>query len=222
AGACALLAGPRLRADLDQSLVCVTSTGGGGSLLADHAADHGIPLAGGTNGEWSGRAAAAIASFAGAGPICNPIDGGNLGGWQRLDELFAALEADGLRGPVLSYLHMMPQATGDQAIADLLARRKARTGAPSVVVAPGGLRPESGEQYARAGTPVFSVLATCFDSLRCLYDELHFAAEAAESRPPGQPSPDPDLAAAVAAAAEKAAPGGVLSELDSARLLHRV
>src|SRR5262249_34853451 len=112
AGACALLAGPRLRADLDQSLVCVTSTGGGGSLLADHAADHGIPLAGGANGEWRGRAAAAIAAFAGAGPICNPIDGGNLGGWQRLDELFAALEADGLSGPVLSYLHMMPQAAG--------------------------------------------------------------------------------------------------------------
>jgi acetate---CoA ligase (ADP-forming) len=74
AGGCALLAG-RGPHPGDPSLVCVTSTGGGGSLLADYAMDYGIPLAGTANGTWSGGAAAAIASFAGAGPICNPIDG---------------------------------------------------------------------------------------------------------------------------------------------------
>src|SRR5262249_15254621 len=98
---------------------------------------------------------------------------------------------------------------------------KARTAAPSVAVSPGGLRPEIREQYAREGIPVFSDLATCFDSLRCLYDELHFATEAAASKPT-RPSPGPDVAAAVAAAAERAGTGGALSELDGARLLQRI
>ena len=67
---------------------------------------------------------------------------GNLGGWQRLDELFAALEAEGQRGPVLSYLHMMPQLAGDQAIVDLLLRRKART-APKFPAASTSAAPSS-------------------------------------------------------------------------------
>jgi acetate---CoA ligase (ADP-forming) len=221
AGACALFAGPRLARDGgDPALVCVTSTGGGGSLLADHAMDYGIPLAG-KDGEWTGRAAAAVASFAGAGPICNPIDGGNLGGWQRLNELFAALESDGLRGPVLSYLHMMPQLAGDQAIVDLLLRRKERTRAPSVVVSPGGLRDEIDAQYGRAGIPVFSDLATCFDSLRCLYDEMRFAGEPAANAVPASPAPPADVTAAVKAAAKGVGDGGVLSELESARILQQ-
>jgi len=202
-------------------LVCVTGTGGGGSLLADHAADYGIPLAGGAHGEWSGRAAAAIASFAGAGPIGNPIDGGNLSGWQRLDDVFAALEADGIDGPVLSYLHMMPQLAGDRTILDLLLRRRARTKAPSVAVSPGGLRPEIDEQYAQAGIPVFSDLAACFDSLRCLYDERRFATERGDGGPRSRAAHDPDVVAAIAAAAKETLPDGVFSEPASARLLQQ-
>ena len=218
AGACALLAGRKVQCgDDDQSLVCVSSTGGGGSLLADHAMDYGIALAGGANGQWTGRAAAAIASFTGAGPICNPIDGGNLAGWQRLDELFAAMEADGLRGPVVAYLHMLPQLAGDRQVVDLLLRRKARTAAPVVAVAPGGLRPEIDEHYGREGIPVFSDLATCFDSVRCLYDELRFAGEHGVAS--GEPAADSQLAAAVQAAARDG--GHVLSELESTELLRR-
>src|SRR5262245_49483586 len=126
AGACALLAARGAQPE-DPSLVCVTSTGGGGSLLADHAADYGIKLAGGANGEWTGAAAAAIASFAGAGPICNPIDGGNLANWQQLDTLLAAIESDGSRGPLLAYLHMLPQLLVDRAIINSLTQRRART-----------------------------------------------------------------------------------------------
>src|SRR5262249_37809098 len=133
------------------------------------------------DGAWSGRAAAAIASFAGAGPICNPIDGGNLRDWKQLDTLLPAIEADGLRGPLLAFLHMLPQVAIDHSIIRSLVQRKARTGAPSVVVAPGGLRGEIEEQYAHERIPVFHDLATCFDSLRCLYDELGFASEPARS-----------------------------------------
>jgi acyl-CoA synthetase (NDP forming) len=204
----------------DPSLVCVTSTGGGGSLLADYAMDYGIKLAGGANGEWTGGAAAAIASFAGAGPICNPIDGGNLGNWKQLDTLLAAIEADGSRGPLLAFLHMLPQLAVDRSIIGSLAQRKARTASPSVVVAPGGLRSEIEELYVREGIPVFHDLATCFDSLHCLYDELGFAGEPARSglAPPLAP-PAPETLAALRRAAE--GPGGFLSELESARALAR-
>jgi acetate---CoA ligase (ADP-forming) len=219
AGACALLAGRGVRPD-NPSLVCVTSTGGGGSLLADYAMDCGIPLAGTANGTWSGAAAAAIASFAGAGPIRNPIDGGNLGNWKQLDPLLAAIEADGLRGPLLAFLHMLPQAAVDHAIVNSLAQRKARATSPSVVVAPGELRSEIEEQYVREGIPVFHDLATCFDSLRCLYDELGFASEPACSENAAPPAlPDAETLAMLRRTAE--GPGGFLSELESARVLAR-
>ena len=219
AGACALLAGRGAHVS-DPSLVCVTSTGGGGSLLADYAMDYGIQLAGTANGAWSGGAAAAIASFAGAGPICNPIDGGNLGNWKQLDTLLSATEADGLRGPLLAFLHMLPQVAVDRTIINSLAQRKARTASPSVVVAPGGLRSEIEEQYFHEGILLFHDLATCFDSLRCLYDEIGFADEPARSgnAPPLAP-PDAETLAALRRTAE--APGGFLSELESAGVLAR-
>lgn len=220
AGACALLAGRGSQPE-NPSLVCVTSTGGGGSLLADHAMDHGIKLAGGANGEWTGSAAAAIASFAGAGPICNPIDGGNLTNWKQLDTLLAAIEVDGLRGPLLAFLHMLPQLSVDRTIVNSLVHRRARTASPSVVVAPGGLRGEIEEQYFQEGIPVFSDLATCFDSLRCLYDELGFAREhpRSENAPPPAPLPAETLATLHQAA--KAGQDGFLSELESADVLAR-
>ena len=224
AGACALLAGRcAAQSGGHQPLVCVTSTGGGGSLLADHAMDHGIPLAGGKHGEWGGRTAAAIAALAGAGPIRNPIDGGNLGDWSQVDQLFAAIEADGLRGPLLAFLHMLPRLATDRTIVDLLARRKARTASPSIVVAPGGLRPEIEDQYAREKIPVFSDLATCFDSLRVLYDELGFAGEQAHAEPstPMRAAPNSEARAALRRAAATAGQGGFLSELESAQVLRR-
>jgi len=217
AGACALLAARGPRVD-DASLVCVTSTGGGGSLLADYAMDYRIPLAGKQNGMWTGNAATAIASFAGAGPICNPIDGGNLGNWKQLDTLLAAIEADGLRGPLLAFLHMLPQVSVDRSIINSLAQRKARTASPSVVVAPGGLRSEIEEQYVRERIPVFHDLATCFDSLRCLYDEIGFASEPARSNT--APLLTPAAAETLALLRQAAgAPGGFLSELESTRVL---
>jgi acetate---CoA ligase (ADP-forming) len=238
AGACALLAGRGAQslafdafsaanrkstspenAVVNPSLVCVTSTGGGGSLLADHAADYGVKLAGGANGEWTGNAAAAIASFAGAGPICNPIDGGNLTNWKQLDTLLAAIEADGLRGPLLAFPHMLPQLSVDRTIINSLTQRRARTASPSVVVAPGGLRGEIEEQYFQERIPVFSDLATCFDSLRCLYDELAFAREHARSENAPPPAPLPSETLATLRQAAKAGQDGFLSELESAQVL---
>jgi acyl-CoA synthetase (NDP forming) len=245
AGACALLTGlehfqekwkpvfrPKMRQTQDAGtspsgghppLVCVTSTGGGGSLLADHAMDHDIPLAGGKHGEWGGRTAAAIAALPGAGPIRNPIDGGNLRDWNQVDQLFAAIEADGLRGPLLAFLHMLPRVSTDKTIADLLVRRRARTASPSIVVAPGGLRPEIEDQYAREKIPVFHDLATCFDSVRVLYDELGFAGEQAYAEPsaPTRAAPDAEAAAVLRRAAATAGQGGFLSELQSAQVLRR-
>ena len=197
----------------------MTSTGGGGSLLADHAMDYGIPLAGGKHGEWSGRVAAAIAALPDAGPICNPIDGGNLRNWKQVDGLLAAAEADGLRGPLLAFLHMLPQLATDRTIVDLLVRRRARTTAPSIVVAPGGLRSEIEDRYADERIPVFHDLATCFDSLRALYDEMGFAGEHVRV---GRVAPAPavldaEVAAALQSAARAAGRGGFLSELESAQ-----
>lgn len=213
AGACAVLLATKPGArPADSSLVCVTSTGGGASMIADFAADRGLTLAGNPDGSWGGRVAELVATYENVGVIRNPTDTGSLAGKQtRMNEIFQAQEADGFSGPVMVFTHNLPNVSGSQLIAEMLIARQERTGSPVVVVAPGGLAEPVVEKYLAGRVPFFRDVATAFDSLQAYYDTL--------------PAPSaPPVAASIAIeglAAQLAASDSFLSEIDSAAILRQ-
>jgi acyl-CoA synthetase (NDP forming) len=179
AGACAL-------ARTAKPLVCISSSGGGSSLLADHADARGLPLAGAGGGAWGGKVAQWVATQEGATEVRNPTDISALGGLDRLDPFFRAQESDGFDGPVAFFTHLLPNVARSKLLADQIVARKLRTGAPVVVCAPGGLTAEIDEAYRSAGIPQFTDLATCFDALAACYaPKPDFAA--------ARTAPKPDL-----------------------------
>lgn len=209
----------------DRRWIGVSSSGGGCSLLADHAGDLGIPQAGNADGTWSGETARLISGFEeGTGLIHNPIDGGNLHGWGKLPELIQTMEHDGLMGPVVGFAHRLPNLASDISLFTPLAERKRRTGSPVVIVAPGGLRPEIEARYTAECIPVFHDLPTCFESLRCVYDMMDMAAEretaerdSAECESGASPVEPSGLE--VSRTLDAAVGAAFLSEIDSAALL---
>lgn len=225
AGGCAVLGGERMVSmpnDRSRALVCVSTSGGGSSLLADFAHEKGLPLAGGASGEWEGRVAQTIADLPGAGPIRNPTDIGSLGKQEQLADLFAAQEADGYTGPAVLFTHLLPNTKRSELLASQLIERKNRTPAPVVVVSPGGLTDALLVRYKSNGIPVFSDIATCFDSLRCYDAAFSGAAPSApdEAQCHGSANRTARLRQ-VGAILERAAAGrkAFLSETESAEIL---
>jgi acyl-CoA synthetase (NDP forming) len=216
AGGCALLGGRTGRAVRgDQKLVCVSSSGAGGTLLADFAAATGISLAGDGEGEWQGDAAKTIAALPNRGRMRNPIDTGSFAkGWSQLAEIYDALEDDGLTGPTAVFAHIAPTPAMDRAMADALIARRRRTETPIAVAAPGGLNPDIEAHYIGNGIPVFHDLPTSFDTLRCHYATLPRA-------PSSLPATLPDADRATIRESLAAAGTTILNELDSAALLRR-
>ncbi len=211
AGGCAMLAGLESRRRLeDRRLVCVTTSGAGGALLADVAAERGLELAG-IDGELPKEAGETIARLPTAAPIRLPIDMGSVGDWALLSPIDEALTGAGMIGPTVAYAHNAPGPGMDRQLADALIQRKRRCGSPVLVLAPGGLGEQTEALYRGNGVPVFHDTAACFDSLECARI-LDF-------------SPGKELPAVVSADPEQArllgeaAAGGFLSELESARLL---
>ena len=194
AGACGVLLATKPGArPADSSLVCVTSTGGGSSMVADFASAHGFKLAGNPDGSWGGKVADLIATYGNVGLIRNPTDTGSLGGEQtRMNDIFKAQEADGYSGPVMVFTHSLPNIAGSELIADMMIARKERTGSPVVVVAPGGLAESIVGKYIGAGVPFFRDVATAFDSLQAYYDTM-------PCPPAPAPAKDPALKALGAA-----------------------
>ncbi|MCC6888286.1 MAG: acetate--CoA ligase family protein [Hyphomicrobiales bacterium] len=174
AGGCALLAGRSASAaEGDQRLVCVTTSGAGGALLCDFAEEHGFLLAGDPAGEWEEPAASIINALPARGRIRNPIDMGSLDpGWLQLPNVFAALEKDGLNGPVAVYTHVARRPSMDHALTNALIERQNRTGKPTMIVAPGTLVDQVEAQYREGGIAVFHDIATGFESLNCHYSTL--------------------------------------------------
>jgi acetate---CoA ligase (ADP-forming) len=213
AATCALLARQPER-PADPRLVCITTSGAGGALLADHAAERDLPLAGDASGEWEGEAGAAIARLPARGHLRNPIDAGSLAEWSDLDQIFQILERDGLVGPCAVYAHIAPNPAQDRTLLEMLRLRKQRTRAPIVVIAPGGLEPDLEQQYQDAGFPVFHDTALGFDALAG-----HYVAGQVARFVDAEVSSDK----ARAAAARLVATGGdVLSEAASAAIVHQV
>jgi acyl-CoA synthetase (NDP forming) len=209
AGGCAVIAAAGSHAaQTDRRLIAITTSGAGGGLLADFAAERGIPMAGDTEGEWQGKAGSAIAALPSSGHLRNPFDLGSLAGdWSRVGDALLALEQDGLDGPIAAYAHIAPRGGLDESLVACLAARGERSAAPVVVIAPGGLTPTIEAAYIAKGVPVFHDIGSGMDSLACHYARL---------RPP----------AAIAANAESveriaATHADVLTELESASVLRR-
>ena len=194
--------------------MCITTSGAGGALLADHAAERDLSLAGDATGEWEGKAGAAIARLPARGHLRNPIDAGSLAEWGDLDQIFQILERDGLVGPCAVYAHIAPNPAQDRTLLEMLRLRKQRTRAPVVVIAPGGLEPDLEQQYQDAGFPVFHDTALGFDALAGHY----VAGQVARFVDAEVPSDKARAAAARLAATG----GGVLSEAASAAILRQV
>jgi acetate---CoA ligase (ADP-forming) len=213
AGACAVLLATKPGArPADSSLVCVTSTGGGASMIADFAADRGLTLAGNPDGSWGGRVAELVATYENIGVIRNPTDTGSLAGKQtRMNEIFQAQEADGFAGPVMVFTHNLPNVSGSMLIAEMLTARQERTGSPVVVCAPGGLAESVVEKYLTGRVPFFRDVATAFDSLQAYYDTL-----------PAASAPPVAAGATIGGLAEQlAASDSFLSEIDSAAIVRQ-
>lgn len=202
----------------DTGLVCVAISRAGGALLADHAEDRGVPLAG-EDGLWRGKAAKTIAGFEGAGPIRNPIDGGNLKGWSRLAPLLESIEAEGQSGPVLLYADMLPGEADDLLVADILLARMQRTGAPLVVLGPGGMRPSVDAHYRANGALVFDDLPTCFDAFAAFYDSVEFDADDLVDPPDERSSIGPQALVRIREILASVDPGDFLAEYESAQAL---
>lgn len=219
AGAAALLMrGQDMLMSGDNGLVCVTTSGGGGSLLADHAEDRGVPLAG-EDGLWRGKAAKTIASFEDAGLVRNPIDGGNLMGWKRLAPLLQSIEADKQCGPALLYAHMLPMEANDLLVADILIARTKRTRAPLAIVSPGGMRPAIDAHYRANGAVVFDDLPTCFDAFATFYDSVEFDAEDLVDPPDEPESLAPEALLRIREILASVEPGDFIAEYESAEAL---
>jgi acetyltransferase len=213
AATCALLARQPER-PTDARLVCITTSGAGGALLADHAAERNLLLAGDASGEWQGNAGAAIARLPARGHLRNPIDLGSLADWGDLDQILHILERDGLMGPCAVYAHIAPHPAQDRTLLEVLKLRKQRTRAPIVVIAPGGLEPDLEQQYLDAAFPVFHETSLGFDALaahRVAGEAASFADADATSE-----------SARGAAARLRQTSAGVLSEAESAEILRLV
>jgi acetate---CoA ligase (ADP-forming) len=221
AGGCALLAGRTARSVIgDQKLVCVTTSGAGGALLADFAAGHALPLAGDQTGEWDGTAAAIIGALPARGRIRNPIDMGSLdAAWLQLTDVFAAIERDNLAGPSAVYAHIARQPAMDEALTRTLIERKRRTEKPIMLVAPGGLADHIETQYRNAGIPVFHDISTAFESLNCHYTTLpRYTSAPCNPAPSGDRQPS-KIRAVLQSKLQTNKDASPLSETNSAEVL---
>lgn len=210
AGACALLARLERRQPLpDQRLVCVTTSGAGGAILADFATLAGFELAGNADGSWPAAAQGVIDTLPTAAPIRNPIDTGSLGDWALLEPAFAAIEASGFCGPTVVYAHIAATAVMAADLARALCARRARIAAPLAILSPGGLGDAAEAAFVEHGIPVFHDTAACFESLK-----------ACRPRPPQWQAPAAPAAVQGEIATLLARAGTqVMNELDSARVL---
>jgi len=222
AGACALLAGhvaaapPGEAAVLaDRRWVAVTTSGAGGALVADMLSARGLDLAGDDNGRWPPRVEEGLRALPTAAPIVSPIDTGSLGDWSLLEPTWAALEAEGFRGPTVAFAHRPASAAMAEALVQALAGRRRRVAAPVVLLVPGGWDEALEQRCRAAGVVVFRDTVSCFDSLAafaaCVWGADTAALRAGAVRPGG------GQAHGVATPAPTA--GRVLTELESARLL---
>jgi acyl-CoA synthetase (NDP forming) len=228
AGACALLSGRSAAAAPAGGLVCVTTSGAGGAILADFASERSLRLAGSEGGAWGEAATAQIAALPTSAAIRNPIDMGSLGDWALLAPVLQAVGDEGEDGATVVYAHVAPGPGMAAHLAAALIERRQRCSAPVAVLTPGGLGDEAEAAYTAAGIPVFHDTAACFDSLQACLQTLQWHAAERDSPSLAAPADDPrasdsafgkPIGALIDAAAPAAGLQGFISERASAGIL---
>jgi acyl-CoA synthetase (NDP forming) len=216
-GSCALLAGRKMRADPeDRRIICITSSGAGGALVADFADEHALPLAGDRNGDWEEPAVSAIAALPTIANVRNPLDTGSLGDWRLMSNIFAILNTTGHNGPVVVYAHNMPERRLEETLAAVLAERRKQVTAPVIILSPGGLSETMEKVHRDNGVAIFHDIASCFESLKA-YDFAVNRALLSRSAPAQAPQPSAELHRLLQAAAARNV--SFISEIDSAEVL---
>jgi acyl-CoA synthetase (NDP forming) len=218
AGACAFLARrtPATRAT-DRRIVAVSSSGAGGAVLADHAAERGLALAGDTVGAWAADINADVSKLRLRGTIRNPIDLGSLEDVADLDMIYRALERRGLNGPTIAFAHLLPSPDMDRRVLAAFSARLQRTAAPIVVVAPGGLDDALERAYRDAGIFICRETSLAFEVFAA-----HFATIAPPDAWRGEGAISPAVANAAARLRAARKKQSMLPETDSAEVLRGV
>lgn len=171
-GACSLLGGglavPAMGSD--EGIICVATSGGGGGMVVDMAAEFALPLAGTVDGDFGDAVNDGIKALGGIGELRNPIDLSLLGNtWTPLGSVFEVMEANGKIGPTVCFAHVASRPQQDERLVNGLVKRRQSVAAPVMVVAPGGLLEPIEALYAENGIPVFHDIVTAMESLRCWY-----------------------------------------------------
>ncbi|MFT5539217.1 MAG: acyl-CoA synthetase (NDP forming) [Alphaproteobacteria bacterium] len=221
-GGCALLAGRGvITPGEDQRMICSASSGAGGTMIADWAADQEMPFAGDAQGAWEEPLASALAAIPDIKPTRNPIDSSLMSGdWGRLSHVFQAMQDHGLNGPVISFAHVASRPKQDDRLIEALTKRQRDVAAPVCVVAPGGLGESIESRYAENGIPVFHDVSTCFASLQCHYATLPDSWEGLGDPPEGMDkSAQTKIADLMKACPTGADDTAILSEVQSAEIL---
>ena len=216
--ACAILATSEKTSDWSTPLVCLSSSGAGGALMADAATDKGLSLAGGASGEWSEAAEKRLAQLNTRARIRHPIDLGNLVQWSELTQVLDALDTEAC-GTLVAFVHMAPHRQfAEGLLGALSARRKTKNGAV-IVLAPGELDKTLSERYAEAGILVSNETSSLFDALKALA-----IAGAPQDLPPGRVIDNPKRREDVDNLLRAAHIGnaGAMNEFDSAVVFTRM
>lgn len=212
-GGCSLLGRRAALAHGDDGIICIATSGGGGGIVVDMAAEFGLPLAGSVDGDFGAPVNEGIQALGGIGDLRNPVDLSLLGNtWTPLVDVFGVMKACGKVGPVVAFSHVASRPQQDERLANGLLRRKQDVAAPVIVVSPGGLLDPIEKLYADNGIPVFHDLVTAMESLRCWYTAKAAKASASDiTRATGMG----DVLRRFAERADQT----VLSEFDSAAIL---
>jgi acyl-CoA synthetase (NDP forming) len=137
----------------------ISTSGAGAALVADLAARHGIAVPG-----FAPDVQAALLRrrrFAGVG---NPVDMGAFGGMVRVGDAPTVIAADPGIGVVMAFVHSLG-ARPRGIVMGALARGRAESGKPFVIVAPGGLAPDEHAAYQAADLPVIPDSDAAFQAI---------------------------------------------------------
>jgi acyl-CoA synthetase (NDP forming) len=215
ANACAFLAKRSQAArTAERRIVAVSTSGAGGAILADHAAERGLALAGDATGAWDNDINAELAQLRLRGTIRNPIDVGSLENAADLDAVFHVLEKRALNGPTMAFAHLLPSPDMDRKVLTAFTTRLQRTGSPVAIVAPGGLDDALEDDYRAAGIFLCHETGLAFDVLSC-----HFATLATPDKWCTETAASPQVVAAAERLRAMRGSQTMLTEIESAEIL---
>jgi acyl-CoA synthetase (NDP forming) len=155
----------------------ISTSGAGAALVADLAARHGIAVP-----PFGATAQQALLGMRRFSRLGNPVDMGAFGGMVRVGDAPSLIAADPGIGLVMAFVHSLA-ARPRGIVMGALARGRAASGKPFVIIAPGGLAPDEHAAYQAA-------------DLRVIPDsDAGFQAIAAVLSPPGAPPAANEVAA---------------------------